>query len=75
MKVFETRCLEVTLTPEERETLKKAANIVGEVYEEMCSNCYFEISGNQTDYCRNDFENTADILRDWAEADTLKAEE
>ena len=75
MRVAEIRCLEIQLTPEERETLKKAADIVGEVFEEMCSNGYFEISGNQADYCRADFEDTADILRDWADADELKAED
>lgn len=75
MKVAEIRCLEIKLTPEERETLKKAADIVGEIYEEMQSNCYFELSGYQADWCRQDFEDTADILRDWANADELKAEE
>lgn len=75
MKAIETRCMEILLTTEERETLKKAADIVGEIYEEMQSNGYCEISGNQADYCRADFEDTADILRDWAEADELKAED
>lgn len=62
MKVNEICRLEIVLTPEERETLKKAADIVGEVCEEMRSACVFEISGYQADWCRNDFEDTADIL-------------
>lgn len=75
MKINEIHRLEILLTPEERETLKKAADIVGEIYEELVSNCYYEVCGNQADWCRADFEETADILRDWAEADTLTAED
>jgi hypothetical protein len=75
MKVTETRCVEFELTTAERDTLRAAADIIGEIHEEMQSACVFEISGYQVDWCRRDFEDTADILRDWANADTLKAEE
>lgn len=75
MKIDEVHRLEILLTPEERETLKKAADIVGEIHEELVSYGYFELQGYQADWCRNDFEDTADILRDWANAGELKAEE
>lgn len=75
MKVTETRCIEITLTTAERDTLRAAADIIGEVCEEMRSACVCEISGYQADWCRHDFKDTADILRDWANADELKAEE
>lgn len=75
MKVTEIRCVEIVLTAEERETLRTAADIVGEIYEEMQSARIFELRGNETDWHISYFEETTDILRDWANADALRAEE
>lgn len=74
MKVTETHCLKIVLTPEERKILADAADIVGEIYEEMGSACIFEISANQTYWDHSDLEDAVDIFRDCADADELKAE-
>lgn len=74
MKVTETHCLTIVLTPEERKILADAADIIGEIYEEMTSACIFEISANQTYWDHSDLENAVDVFRDCADADELKAE-
>lgn len=75
MKINEIRCLEILLTPEERETLKKVADIVDEIYREMGRYGDYYIRGNKADWCHADFEEIANILRDWADADKLTTED
>ncbi len=69
------RMFHINLNSEERDALKRAGQILREIYGEMEEERLQQVSADQSDWTFDEIEFAGDILEDVARADSLKAEE
>ena len=69
------RMFHINLNSEERDTLKRAGQILREICGEMEEERLQQVSADQSDWTFDDIEFAGDILEDITRADSLKAEE
>jgi len=69
------RMFHINLNSEERDALKRTAEILREICGEMEEERLQQVSADQSDWTFDEIEFAGEILEDIARADSLKAEE